>query len=203
MTVFTPLSIASRLAESEEAFLQHLREHPSKVMGTLEAVTETFIEFSRACLEAGASGLFYATTNWATRDRLTEEEYARWARPFDLKLLGALPPAPFHLLHVCREHNMLPLLADYPVAAFNWDARGAGNPSLKEGKALLGRRAAVGGVSHRTLLLTGTPSHVASEAVALHQEMGDAGWMLGPGCTFPPQAPEANLRALRGAMGSL
>src|SRR4030043_266257 len=65
MTVFTPLSIASRLVDSEELFLMHLREHTSKVNQALEVITGTFIEFSRACLERGASGLFYATTSWA------------------------------------------------------------------------------------------------------------------------------------------
>ena len=107
MTVFTPLSIAARLVPSEELFVQHLREYPEKVAYALEVVTETFIRFSRACLERGASGLFYATTGWATYDRLSDDEYARWGRPYDLKLLEALPLAPFHILHVCRAHNML------------------------------------------------------------------------------------------------
>ena len=66
MTVFTPVSITAALAASEELFLQHLREHTDKVRHALEAVTETFIHFSRACLERGAAGLFYATTSWAT-----------------------------------------------------------------------------------------------------------------------------------------
>ncbi|MBI4233191.1 MAG: uroporphyrinogen decarboxylase [Chloroflexi bacterium] len=202
MTVFTPLSIASRLAASEETFLQHLRGYPQQVQHALEIVTDTFARFSRACLEAGASGLFYATTAWATRDRLTEEEYARWARPYDLKLLRALPPAEFHLLHVCRDNNMLAALTDYPVAAFNWDARGRGNPSLREGKALLSSKAVIGGVSHRTLLAEGTPAQVAGEVASLRREMGATGWMLGPGCTFPPQTPEANVRAVRDALRS-
>ena len=69
MTVFTPLSIAARRALSEEVFLEHLRSHPDKVRYALELVTETFVRFPTACLERGASGLFYATTSWATADR--------------------------------------------------------------------------------------------------------------------------------------
>ena len=134
MTVFTPLSIASRLVPSEEVSLRHLREHPDLVRHALEVVTETFARFSTAFLDRGASGIFYATTSWATTRVITEEEYARVARPYDLKLLGALPECEFHILHVCRDDNMLGALADYPVHAFNWDTRGEGNLSLADGR---------------------------------------------------------------------
>jgi uroporphyrinogen-III decarboxylase len=30
--------------------------------------------------------------------------------------------------------------------------------------------------------------------------MGKKGWMVGPGCTFPPETPEANLQAIRNAV---
>jgi uroporphyrinogen decarboxylase len=199
MTVFTPLSIAADLAASEELFLEHLRGHTDKVNAALEAVTETFINFSKACLERGAAGLFYATTSWATTNRLSAAEYRKYARPYDLKLLKALPPAEFNLLHVCKEHNLLGAVADYPVAAFNWDARGAGNPSLAEGKKMVGGKTVIGGIPHDRVLTEATPDQLAASIVALKAEMGPRGWMLGTGCTFPPDAPEANLRAVRQA----
>ncbi|MBN1161826.1 MAG: hypothetical protein JXA17_07765 [Dehalococcoidales bacterium] len=200
MTVFTPLSVASRLTSSEEVFLHHLHEHTSEVNQALEIITETFVNFSRACLERGASGLFYATTSWATTDSLTEEEYRKFAMPSDLKLLSALPPAEFHVLHVCRNNNMLPLLKDYPVHAFNWDALGAGNPSLAEGKKMLGGRTVIGGMSHGRSLVTAPPGQLAAQVKELYTAMGDRGWMVGPGCTFPPDTSEENLRAIRKAV---
>ena len=42
------------------------------------------------------------------------------------------------MLHVCRDHNMLAEFTDYPVDAFNWDAHGAGNLGLAEGRSALG-----------------------------------------------------------------
>lgn len=200
MTVFTPLSIASRLAPSEEVFWQHLREHTDKVRHALEVVTETFVRFATACLERGASGLFYATTAWATTQRMTEEEYRRCALPYDLKLLNALPAAEFHLLHVCRDHNMLRTVKDYPVHAFNWDARGKGNPALVEGKALVGERAVIGGVSHGTGLVNATPQQLVAEVHGMRVAMGKKGWMLGTGCTFLPETPEVNIQAIRQAV---
>ena len=201
MTVFTPLSIAADLAPSEEIFLQHLREHTDKVRYALEVVTETFIRFSRACFDRGASGLFYATTSWATSDRMTAEEYRTLARPYDLKLLHALPPAEFNVLHVCRQHNFLRLLQDYPVQAFNWDAREAGNLSLVEGSRMVGGKIIIGGLGHGKDLVEAIPQQLTGEVFGLRVSMGKNGWMLGTGCTFMPETPEINLFAIREAVG--
>ena len=200
MTVFTPLSIAGRLTDSEELLLQHLRQHRDKVNHALEIITETFINFSRACFERGISGLFYATTAWATSDRLSEKEYLTLARPYDLKLLKALPKTEFHVLHVCRNQNLLNAVKDYPVHAFSWDARGKGNPSLAEGKALIGGRAAIGGIAQDNNLTQASAMQLAAEIKGMRVAMGDKGWMLGPGCTFPPETPEVNLQAIRDAV---
>ena len=200
MTVFTPMAIASRLIDSEDIFLQHLREHTDKVNQALEVITETFINFAKACMERGASGLFYATTAWATTDRLTGKEYLTYARPYDLRLLNGLSGAEFHVLHVCRKNNLLHTVKDYPVHAFSWDARGKGNLSLAEGKALVGGRAVIGGIAHDKNLIQASPAQLAAEISGMRVAMGDKGWMLGPGCTFPSETPEANLRAIRDAV---
>ena len=199
MTVFTPLSIASRLVPSEDAFIEHLRGHPDKVRQALEVVTETFVSFSRACLDRGASGLFYATTSWATTDQLTHEEYDEFARPYDLRVLEAVSDAEFNLLHVCRDNNMLASLRDYPVHAFNWDARGRGNPSLAAGMAMAGQRAVVGGLPHKDDLVRAAPQDIACEIRGARMAMGSNGWMLGSGCTFPPHTPAENVRAIADA----
>lgn len=200
MTVFTPLSIASRLVSSEEEFLGHLRENTYKVNHALEVITETITNFSKACLERGASGLFYATTSWATSDHLTEKEYRKFARPYELKLLTALPPAEFNVLHICRHHNFLHLVKDYQVQAFSWDPRGVGNPSLVEGGRMVGGRAVIGGIAQDKSLVEATPMQLAAEVTGMRVAMGKKGWMLGPGCTFPPETPEANLQAIRDAV---
>ncbi len=200
MTVFTPLSIAGRLTDSEELFLRHLREHNDEVNQSLDVITETFINFGKACMERGASGLFYATTAWATSDRLSEKEYLSFARPYDLRLLNALPKTEFNVLHVCRNKNLLHAVKDYPVHAFSWDARGKGNLSLAEGKAMAGGRAVIGGIAHDKNLIQASPAQLAAEIKGMRVAMGDKGWILGPGCTFPPETPEANLRAIRDAV---
>ncbi len=203
MTVFTPLSIASRLAESEDVFKEHVLGHWGEVRHALDVVTETFVRFSKACLDRGASGLFYATTSWATTDRMTPEEYAGYARPHDLRLLKSLPETDFTMLHVCKDNNLLQYLLDYPVHAFNWDARSRTNPSLAEGRAMAGTRAVVGGLDTGGELAGSDPDGVAAEVRGMRLAMGQRGWMLGTGCTFAPDMPEANIEAVRRAAGAL
>jgi uroporphyrinogen decarboxylase len=199
MTVFTPLAIAGRMTSSEDLFMAHLREHSAKVEHALDIITETFVNFSRACLERGASGLFYATTAFATSDRMSAEEYRRWGRPWDLRLLQALPTAEFHILHVCRDSNFLRAFTDYPVHAINWDARGHGNLSLAEGRGLFPGKTVVGGLPHQHELTMASPEQLSSQVRGLRASLGKTGWMLGPGCTFPPETPEANIEAIRRA----
>jgi len=200
MTVFTPLSVAADLAPSEAAFVKDLREHPDNVRAALEAITETFINFSRACLDRGASGLFYATTSWATSNTLTEAEYRTLSVPYDLKLLAGLPETEFTMLHICRDRNFLPLFKDYPVPAVSWDARAASNPSLAEGMMVLGAKTAVGGMGYKEDLSEAPAAQIAGEVIGLRTALGRKGWMIGPGCTFPGETPAANLKALREAV---
>jgi uroporphyrinogen decarboxylase len=81
----------------------------------------------------------------------------------------------------------------------SWDVHAAGNPSLADGRDATGK-AVLGGVGHKTTLMQGPPEAVASEARAAVEETGGAGLIVGPGCSVPPEAPDANLSALTGAI---
>ena len=196
MTLFTPLSIASRLVKSEEILVSHMREHPDKIHKALEIITETFTKYAKACIEMGASGMFYATTSWATYDRITAKEYDIFCKPYDISLLNALQDAPFQVLHVCRDNNMLESLIDYPVTAFNWDSQGKGNLSMKDGYKLIKNRAVIGGISSEALLKK-SPESIAEELSHLIDTMGNTGWMIGPGCTYDPQVPTETIKLMR------
>ena len=202
-TVFTPVSIASRLTASEDTFMTHLREHTGAVNAAIEAVTETFVAFSKTALDRGASGLFYATTSFATKDRMTVAEYRRLVRPWDLKLLKALPEHEFTLLHICRDNNMLAEFAGYPVGAVNWDAHGKGNASLSEGRALMKGKTAVGGIPRDQKLLEASPAQMYGQVQGLAAAMGKRGWMLGTGCTYTPDAPIGNADSVRRAVEAM
>ncbi len=193
-TVFSPLSVVGRLANGDlGAVRRYMREHAKALHGALAAVTESLAAYAAACLEAGADGIFFATVEWATYDAATAEQYAEFGRPYDLRVLKAVAGAEFNILHVCRKHNMLESMLDYPVQAFNWANRDSGNPSLA---AMLAKtkRAVMGGVAVRTVA-EGAPEAVADEVAQALAETGGKRFLLSGGCSIPPQAPEANLRA--------
>jgi uroporphyrinogen decarboxylase len=199
MTVFTPVAIAGRMTPTVDLFMEDLRDHRHEVDYALEVITETFTAFSRACLDRGAWGLFYATTHFATSRIMSSAEYKTLVRPYDLKLLNALPPARFNVMHVCEDDNLIHEMADYPVHAFSWDALGHGNLSMARGRKLLQGKAVIGGISHRRELVRFSPDELNVRVTDLKAEMGGTGWMLGPGCTFPAETPEENIKAIRQA----
>jgi uroporphyrinogen decarboxylase len=197
-TVFSPLGVAGYLVEDNQTLQRHLREHPGAVHHGLDVIARTFAPFAAACLEAGADGIFFATTRWASRDYLTPEEYAEFGRPYDLRVLQAVRGAAFNVLHVCDAHNMLLDLADYPVQAFNWAATDPTNPSLADAASLPGLR--IGGLSGEALTAEDAGA-AAREAEAARALAGERGWALGPNCSIPPASRDANIRAAGRAIG--
>jgi uroporphyrinogen decarboxylase len=194
-TVFSPLAVASRLAGSHVPIQKYMEDAPQDLEAGLDVIAETLAAYARACLEAGADGVFFASVEWGSRNYITTEQYNRFGRPFDLRVLEAVQDASFNLLHVCRNNNMLTDLLDYPVHAFHWATTGIDNPSLTD---ILARtdKAVMGGVSHDSTVLSPRPEDVAAEARAAIEATLGRRFLLAPGCSIAPTTPEANLRAM-------
>jgi uroporphyrinogen decarboxylase len=158
----------------------------------LATIAETLAAYARACVEAGADGLFYAT-NLARGDGLTPGECRRFQRPHDLRVLGAVAQAPFNLLHVCGPAVHFDEFADYPVTAFSW-APGAGNPSLAEVHRRTGR-AVVGGLPAKPEIASMSETDIAARGKRAVDEMHGRALLLGPDCSINPDTPEALLHA--------
>jgi uroporphyrinogen decarboxylase len=197
-TVFNPLGVAGYLVPDNQTLLRHIRERPEAVHQGLEVIVRTFEPFTAACLEAGADGIFFATTRWASRDYLTPEEYAEFGRPYDLRVLEAVRGADFNILHVCDSHNMLLDLADYPVQAFNWAATDPSNPGIGGAAGLPGLR--IGGLSGEALTATDS-NQVTREVEAARQQAGESRWALGPNCSIATTSLDENIRAAGRALG--
>lgn len=200
-TIFNPFSVAADLAPNEQLMFDSMKRDPQALKGALEVITETFTGFAFQCLKAGANGVFFATTEWASRDKLNEEQWEEWARPYDLRVLQAVQDAPLNVLHVCKNNNMLYTLADYPVQAINWAVGSPGNPSLRDVQ-LNSDKTVIGGYKNETLR-DGTPAQITAEARLAREQTGGRRWMLGPACSIPVDCPEENMRAARAAADQL
>ena len=199
MTVFTPLSVAGRLVGNDDVMIQHLREAPDKVEQALRAITETFIPFATEARNAGADGLFYATTHWASSDKLTWEEYERFGIPYDLPVIQATEEDAINLFHVCEHNNYLKELApfDYLSAMYNWDSQDPTNLPIERALDLLDNRTIVGGVDHEGWLRHGSAEEVGYKIDELKEKYDPSRVILGPGCAIPPETPMENLEAIR------
>jgi len=194
-TVFSPLATMSRLAGSTKYVQKLMREAPEDLLAALEAVADTLRSYAAASLHQGASGIFFATVEWGGGDNISPQDYDRFARPFDLRVLEAVRDAPFNVLHVCRDNNHLGRLLDYPVHVFHWASRSPGNPSLSDVLPTTDR-ALMGGVDHQRTIPNGSADDVVAEARQALQQTGGRRFLLAPECSIDPQVPEENLRAL-------
>jgi len=200
-TVFSPLAVMGRLANGDLGFVRRLmREDGEALHRALDAVAQTLSAYAKACLDAGADGIFFATVEWATYDVATAEQYAEFGRPYDLQVLSAVAEAQFNVLHVCRKRNMLESMLDYPVHAFNWATNESGNPGLAE-VLEKSERAVMGGVAVGTVS-EGTPEQVTAEVAEALGRTAGRRFLLSAGCSIPPQTPEANLRAAVAALAA-
>jgi len=200
--VFSPLSIAARVAGSDDALREHINTAPDAVEAGLRTITDTFKAFATACMDAGCCGLYYATTTWGTTDRMTWAEFERFSRPYDLELLDALDDrAWFTILHVCGANAFVDRLLDYPVQAVSWDVTDATTPSMAD-LAACTDKTLVGGITQDLTADDATRAKLLAEAAAARDATGGKRWILGAGCCIPTQVTDGNLRALRDWVGA-
>ena len=196
-TVFSPMMVVPFLLEGgRDKALEIVRSEPKALEAALDAITETLTAYVRACVDAGADGVFYAT-NLATRDLLRPEECRRFQRPYDRRVLDAAASASFNIMHVCGAGARFAEFVDYPVAVFSW-ALAPGNPSLAEGHRRTGR-AVMGGIPAKPEIASMTPVEIGGRVSAAIADTAGRWLLLAPDCSITPDTPEVLLHAARQA----
>src|SRR5512143_1234434 len=151
---------------------QAMEDEAEQLLGALEAITETFVNYARASIDAGASGIFYAATKMASAGMMSEAQYDRFGTPYDSRVLAAVQERPgFNILHLCGDNVFFDKLKGYPVDALSWDTHFSGNPGLREGRERSGKMV-IGGINQRETLVGGTPEQVAAEVEEAIRQTG-------------------------------
>jgi uroporphyrinogen decarboxylase len=197
-TVFSPLSVASYLVGRENRRLvREMRSSPDVVLPALGRIADALIDFSRKSVAAGAAGIFYAISGFATPDSMPVAVYDELVLPLDLRVLEALPPeAWFNALHLCGSHVNMDVARRLPVQAVSYSIHNQGNPPLGDARRLSGK-AVMGGLEQRRVLVGGPPDAIIGQVrEAIAATDGGRGRLLAPGCSVPPQAPDVNLRTM-------
>jgi uroporphyrinogen decarboxylase len=209
-TVFSPLSVVAWLAGGPAGFdlpglpsslplvQAAIQKAPDALEAALDAIATTLASYVRLTLEAGADGIFFAIVRLARDGYLTREQYARFGRPYDLRVLEAAAGARLNVLHICGDRVYFDAVTEYPVHALSWNSVLPGNPSFGEGAAATSA-AVMGGVDEGETLPHGTPADVAGAVNAALAETGGRRTLVSPGCSIDQRTSADNLVALRDA----
>lgn len=181
----------------DERLSKLLRADRKATGDALRKIGESLAGFARACIEAGADGIFLSVRDdWVDTDRNGPGTYDELVAPTDRMILEAASAGTFNMLHACGRPLNFQRFATYPnVQVMNWADRAAG-PPIGQVKDHL-RPAIAGGVDNLGTLAKGTPQDVRNEVHDALRQAGDRPILVTPGCTYDPDAvPQANLRAM-------
>jgi uroporphyrinogen decarboxylase len=204
-TIPSPIIQAMNGVSTPERVLEDMKKNPDSLKKGLETITETTIDFAKACIEAGATGIFYGIGGggriWKDLNRIQMEEYAFG---YDKMILDAVD-CPIKMMHICstvagnaQDQGLFEegWFKKYPVDIINWDAHDY--TWLDKAKEIYGDKFAIcGGLDRVKTLRKGTPADVEEEVKkAIKDASVGGGFILGPGCTVYQDMPRANYNAV-------
>lgn len=186
--VFCPMSYF-RFGTSDELLMRHLRENPEAVMYAMDVIAEDAALLSRLVIEeGGCDGIYYCVQN-AEESRFTAEEYRKYVRPGDLKVLEyANRYSQYNILHCCGwagEKNRIEVWQDYPAKTVNWAVH-VEKMTLPEGKKFFGGKCVLGGFDHteKGVLWRGTKAEIEAETEKWLRENRENGMIIGADCSL-------------------
>lgn len=197
-TVLSPFYIAYRLAGRR--ILEDWKQDPEAVRHGLDTIAANYVRFAEASVtEAGIDGFFYGALG-CEKGWMSEAQFKEMVMPSDLEVLKTLSKAPISIVHIHSEKDaFFDLLVDYPCGGISWEDRLAG-PSVSEAKKRTDK-CLVGGIDHY-MALKCAPEEIVTQGKEAIQASGGRGLILAPGCTFFDDTPEANMLALKEAVGA-
>jgi hypothetical protein len=121
------------------------------------------------------------------------DEYEKFGRQHDLKLLGTASGMWLNILHLHGENIYFDKFTDYPVQVINWHDRET-SPSLSDAKNIF-NGVVCGGLRRIQTMELGTPEQVQAEARDAILSTGNQRFILGTGCVLPITTPRINILA--------
>lgn len=191
-TVFSPLTIGIKIAG--ERITSDLKEDPELMKEALKVISRTMIEFSKANLDAGANGIFFATQTANTKN-LSKIEYSRFCIACDVPILRAVRNALFNTVHIHGEDIYFDVIAkNYPTHSISWHDQRT-KPSLSEAAEKFDG-VLLGGIDEWGILVEGSEDDVEEMVKESIKSVHGKRLIIAPGCVIPLTAPESNLVAV-------
>lgn len=206
-TLFSPLAIVEylcghRTVASNRSAARHLsplpdliENHSELLHRALGNITNTLGAYIKNAIQAGADGFFYAVLGLARNGFLTEEEYEKFGKPYDLLILEAAQGSSL-LMHTCGPESNPARFKDYPVHALHWADHAEGNPTLRESITWKNNKCLMGGVDEE-LFKEEDMTLVEKAAEKTIQSLKGVPFILAPGCGLPVGTKETALKRFR------
>ena len=171
-----------------------LRWDEKKMLSAMERITDVLCELAESYIKAGLDS--YAALG-GEHEFFTDEEFAKWIKPFDLRVLKAIQDAGgYSFLHICKDHLNMERYRDYSVYAdvVNWGVYEAPF-SLEMGKELFAGKTIMGGLpNHHGALVEGSKTEIEAEVKKVVDTFGRKGLILGADCTLSTQQDRTKVR---------
>jgi uroporphyrinogen decarboxylase len=186
-TVFSPLTMLSKVAGGRVRRL--MDADPDALRDVASRLCEDALAFSRACLRAGADGVFFAVQH-KTGDA---DLYADFGEVLDVRFCRELlTDGAVIVLHLHDEPDLS--VADrYGVQAVNWDE--ATGPTVTDALGLT-RRGVISGMSPTGAIRDPAPDRIARQIAELIGATRGRRLLIGPGCTLMPDTRDEQLDAV-------
>jgi len=205
-TIPSPIIQAMNGVGTPERVIEDMRKNPDALKQGLETITETTIDFAKACVDTGIQGIFYGIGGGGRiwKD-FTVPELEKWALGYDKKVLEAVD-CEIKMLHICstpegnaQDQNLMESgwFKQYPVDIINWDAHDY--TWLDKAKEIYGDTFAICGGLDRSYdsMRSGKIDQVEADVKKAIEDAGEGGgFMLGPGCTVYQDQPRASYNAV-------
>lgn len=174
-----------------EIQVEDLRADSKTVLAAMDRIADAMCELVLESAALGVDGIYYAALG-GEQDLFTDEEFARWIEPYDLRILKTAREAGlYNFLHICKDNLNVQRYANYADLAdvVNWGVYET-DFSLEEGRKLFPNATIMGGLANRSgVLVDGTHEELATAVRKVIDEFGTTGFILGADCTLPTEIP--------------
>ena len=201
-TVFSPLALALRFAGGGTGFKRQASSDAAAVRRGLATLAGNTAGLCRACLQAGADGIYFATAGLGD-DLVDEADYRAFGRPTDQEVLAAAATGRCTVVHLHAARGLNWRWAiDYPATVFSWSDRTTGIP-LREVAAALPGRTVMGGIDETGAIVRGDRAALDAELRDAVRQTGGRHLILAGGCSLPDDVAPDHIRLARQLVNGL
>ena len=197
LTLYSPYMECNNMA-GQETVARHIEQDPDAFKIGIEHMTESLLQFVRACIRLGLDG-FYTSTQGGEKARLADPAlFDTCIAPSDRILMDEINRnCIFNILHVCDywgPYSDITHFAKWPGQVVSAGLELAdGSQIAPEEVAKLFNRPFMGGLDRKGVISTGTPEQIRQAVLTAIQNAPER-FILGADCTVLPTTPWDNLR---------